>query len=276
MSVFDDKLTDRVLFSVMFQQRWPEVFKYIRMALRACQVDVELIPGNYNIWARDWMPVQVDAKKYIQFKYKGYGTGYADYPWLQIPQHIPQLMIQSNQIAPSALVLDGGGVVQCNGKAIITEKVFSDNTKYHPEDIVRHLQDLLHSDVIIIPMEPGDTLGHSDGIVKFINDTTVLLNKYNSDYETQVRDLLKQAGLDVVAMPFAYDKCPQMDDVTFHKKYPLADDNNPALGYYINFLLTRRCILLPAFGFPEDASDRRRHVFLRCVRTPTGGRRRRC
>lgn len=257
--MFSDLKTNRVLFSIMFQQRWPELFAFIKTALQTCGVSVELISGNYNIWARDWMPLQV-GNKYIKFSYKGYGAGYDNYPWLNIPLDVIHSVIPKNKLIQSNLVLDGGGVIRCEGKAILTEKVFLDNPTLSKSEILACLYGALGCDeIIIIPIEPGDDLGHADGIVKFVDEKTVLLNNYLSmddkiwvDYRDKVSGILQKSGLNVKFMPYAYHKCPQLQDNIFKTHYPLADDNNPAIGYYINFLLTKTCILLPVFGFDED------------------------
>jgi agmatine/peptidylarginine deiminase len=258
--LFADTKTDVVFFSVMFSQRWPELFRFIKTALNTCGVEVVLVQGNFNIWARDWLPLQV-GDHFVKFLYKGYGSMYEDFPWLNVPQKVIQNALPGLRFLMSTLTMDGGGIVRCGKKVVVTEKVFLDNKDKDEKEIMALLQYYFNADIIVIPIEPGDDLGHSDGIVKFVNENTILLNNYSvmlsDEYDTyfkKVKDILTNAGLKIVLMPFAYQRCPVLSDEAFKAKYPLADDNNPAVGYYVNFLLTSRCILLPVFGFEEDAA----------------------
>jgi agmatine deiminase len=255
MKPFSDLDTNVVYFSEFFKLRFPGVYEPSRVNIEANGVRVRLIKGNQNIWCRDYMPVQV-RDHFVRFGYKGYGTGYDDYPWLIVPQ---KCFKEFGPTVDCPIVLDGGGIVRSRTHAIITEKVFIDNPGQHRSDILSTLQGILNLDVIIVPIEPGDTLGHTDGICKFIDDKSILVNDYSSmgpgewdDYAGKLYEILNKAGLDIKLMPYAYEICPVMENKEFYEKYPFADDNNPAIGYYINFLLTKSCILLPVFGIEQD------------------------
>jgi agmatine deiminase len=263
MKQFTDTSTDLVYFSQFFALRFPEILAVAEKQLEENGIEVRLLGGNQNIWIRDWAPVQV-GDCLVKFGYKGYSkdglsAGYEDYSWLIIPD---KCFVGLNTFKPlnnSPLVLDGGGVVRSKTTAVITEKVFLDNPTMKQTEIVAKLQEIFNLDVIIIPMEPGDTLGHSDGICKYVDETTLLVNDYScmqskeyDNYQTEIVSRFHKAGLTVVLMPYAYNLCPQMDDESFHDEYPFADDNNPAFGYYINFLLTKTCILAPVFGIEKD------------------------
>jgi agmatine deiminase len=265
---FSDLDTNVVYFSEFFKLRFPNVYEPSRVNLEANGIKVRLIKGNQNIWCRDYMPAQVmrphEDPHFIRFGYKGYSSdglasGYKDYPWLIVPEKsFRGLKIDASMLA-SPIILDGGGIVRSRKHAVITEKVFLDNPGQSRGDILSTLQGILNLDVIIVPSEPGDTLGHTDGICKFIDDKNILVNDYSSmgegpwdEYSKKLLWILQKAGLSVKLMPYAYELCEQLHEEKFREKHPFADDKNEAAGYYINFLLTKTCILLPVFGIDQD------------------------
>ena len=53
-------------------------------------------------------------------------------------------------------------------------------------------------DKIIIIEEEQDTYGHSDGMVRFVDDNTVLINEYpkkHLKYKKKLADVLEREGL---------------------------------------------------------------------------------
>jgi agmatine deiminase len=263
MKQFADTLTDLVYFSRFFALRFPVIFETCRANLEAGGIEVRTIGGNQNIWIRDWAPAQV-GDCLVKFGYKGYSkdglsAGYEDYPWLIIPDKCITGLNTFKPLNNSTLVLDGGGVVRSKSTAVITEKVFLDNPTINQLEILAKLQEIFNLDVIIIPMEPGDTLGHSDGICKYVDETTLLVNDYScmqskefDKYQEEILSRFHKAGLTTVLMPYVYDRCPQMTEDIFRARFPFSDDFNAAYGYYINFLLTKSVILAPVFGIEKD------------------------
>jgi len=253
---FTDLATNTVYFSEFFTLRFPEVYQPSKTNLEANGIKVKLIKGNQNIWCRDYMPVQV-GERFVRFGYKGYGVGYEAYPWLIVPG---KCFEPFQPLEVCSVILDGGGIVRNEKYAVITEIVFEQNPKLHKAQVVSRLEKALEVEVVIVPVEPGDTLGHTDGICKFVDDHSILVNDYSSvfkmhqqyrDYQEKLYRVLS-SKFEVVPMPYAYELCPDLDDEAFYKEYPFADDNNPGFGYYINFLLTKTCILAPVFGIDKD------------------------
>jgi agmatine deiminase len=208
-----------------------------------------------NLWIRDWAPVKIHGA-YVKFKYKGYDG-------------FPQLRVDYRCWAhfnarESDIFLDGGNVVQDQQTAFITEIVFKNNYQVMVNDLRQFLKDTFCKNIIYIPVEPGDDLGHADGIIKFIDEKTVLINNYRSwvsqtwyEYAIKLERVLKNNGFDFVHFPWALSKCPIMTEGEFRKKYPYADDQNEGFGYYINYYQTPLHIFMPQFGIEEDESAMR-------------------
>jgi len=257
---FSDRETNKVYYSEFFKLRFPGIFETSKVNLESNGIKVETIGGNQNIWIRDWSPCQV-GDHFVRFGYKGYGEAenpYADFPWLIVPDHCFE---DFKPLVKSSIVLDGGGIIREREKAVITEKVFLDNREIPKEKVVEALEKVLESEIIIIPVEPEDTLGHADGICKFVDSNTLLINDYSSMfpkspdhkvYNEKLHEALKSTGLKLEYMPYAYEGCVWDEEDEFYRKYPFSDDQNPGYGYYINFLLTKTTIIAPVFGIKKD------------------------
>ena len=79
-------------------------------------------------------------------------------------------------------MLDGGNVVH-NGKvAIVTEKVWLDNPLLSKREIERAIISIGFEQVVMIPVEPDDNVGHADGIVRFLQSDLLLVNRYDDPH----------------------------------------------------------------------------------------------
>jgi agmatine deiminase len=255
---FTDEFTNIVYFSEALK-RYPQVLIPAKLNLEANGIKVEFIHGTKNIWARDFMPLQV-GDKFVKFRYKT--VGYDKYPILRVDDSCWDFL---PNIVRSNIILDGGNCQRYVNKAIITDIVFKHNPKINKKTLIKTLSKLLDSEIIIIPHEPGDDLGHSDGIVKWINNNFVLINDYSmmkskryDKYQKDLIKVLKSHSLKTVPMTYAYHLCPKISERDFRIKYPEADDLNPGAGYYINFLVVGNVILLPLMKWKEDLLAMRR------------------
>ncbi|MBL0233789.1 MAG: agmatine deiminase family protein [Chitinophagaceae bacterium] len=142
------------------------------------------------------------------------------------------------------IVLDGGNLI-CSGKdknaIIFCDKIFKENPRYTEKELIAELERLLETDkLIFIPTDPYDVYGHADGLVRFLNEDSVLINQYrmkDGDFHWRLRTVLKNAGLDYIEIP-----CKMANNTHYHQ----------ANGCYINYLQMKDLILLPVFGLKED------------------------
>lgn len=218
---------------------------------RYCDIQVQFIETN-NIWCRDFLPIQVRDDKFIQFSLtKDY------YP--NSMNHLrtdPKPICKNLGIVPiiplfngNPIYLDGGNIIRKYDKVIITDKVFKDNgigghkKKTQQDELKRVLKDYLEVDqVIIIPKEPGEYSGHSDGMVRFVNKDTVVINDYSKVDTNQrfVRELyrsLTESGLSIIEVPYK-----PIDGKI--------NGNQPSSGVYVNFFQVGDTIFLPTFDDP--------------------------
>lgn len=206
-------------------------------ALNLFNIKYKLLNNTNDIWARDYMPVKTKSGKYVSFRYE--------------PSYLADdLQLRTNfktDIAPNFKVdnlvytdinLDGGNVVfsPSKEKVIISDRVFSENPEYDKNTLLLELEKLLEASVLIIPSLKSDMTGHADGMVRFVDENTVVTNAPLSPYgfETKVKKSLQNYGFNVIDFPY-FDS-----------------NGESAIGCYLNFLETEKSIFLPVFDVDMD------------------------
>ena len=133
--------------------------------------------------------------------------------------------------------IDGGNVVHSGSKVIMTAKVFEENSQWIPRDLIECFTRTFGADIIFLPWDTNEIYGHTDGIVRFIDEETVLMTNYaqfDPVMASRFRRILQAHFKKVHELSFATAKP--------HK-------NSWA---YINWLQTEKVLILPKFNITED------------------------
>lgn len=222
------------------RSKYNKFLKRFEESLTSNSIDYKFLPGTKDIWAVDYMPIQTNADRFVQFRYEP--------SYLKTPADLKTIsdvdtICHNINIHPikSQVVLDGGNVVHSKQVAIVTKRVFSENRKYNSDKLIQLLTlDLELEKIIFIPDDPFDFTGHADGMVRFVDDRTVLLNNYGTpdkDLEASIIKILKDVDLEILKIPYnPYYNFSDMD----------------AKGVYINFLRIADIVFVPVFGMKED------------------------
>ena len=233
------------------KRRYPHIHCILEGMMTVAGIDHEALPETRNLWARDFMPVRTN-EHYTKFKYKMEEPN----PWPQL--NVSPYVWHKFCTVESPVVLDGGNVEQSGKVVLISEIIFKHNPGIEYRKLVASLEHTFDREVVFLPVEPGDTLGHMDGIARFIDDKRVLVNDYlEADvdyqmYQERVAETLRINGFEVIPLPNAYHMMPGMTENQFRKRYPDADDFNPGFGYYINFYKVGGLLFMPVFNIKED------------------------
>ena len=181
----------------------------------------------FHIWTRDYMPVQVSKDKFVRFNYS------PDY-LKDNPEYKPDtsaiLSDLGIHVTDSDIVVDGGNVISCGNKVIMTDKIFRENPYYDREVLIDTLSQLLEAEIVMIPEDYYDEYGHADGMVRYVGEGHVLLNNY-CDFDKALRKKLFDA------------LNPHFDIIELH--YGTHTDKSWA---YINFLHVGQHIYIPMMG----------------------------
>ena len=232
--------------------RHPETFNAIADALAKLDIPHHSLAGTDNIWCRDFMPVPT-AVGLVKFGYTNYG--YRKLKHLRVPDSCWNFM----DTTASPINLDGGNVEEGEEKVLICDMVFRKNRNMTKIKVVNQLENTFQKEIVFLPCEPDDTLGHADGTARFCSKNVVLVNDYScrkskalTSFQTKLEKTLSRNKLEAVRMPYAYDQCPHLSRREFKRKYPYGDDQNEATGYYCNFLVLPKVVLVPQFGLDYD------------------------
>ncbi|MGB1251088.1 MAG: agmatine deiminase family protein [Candidatus Promineifilaceae bacterium] len=194
-----------------------------------------------DIWIRDFSPAMPSSA--TQFQFRPNYLSSADASW--IANGFTQLKRKLNVSTQSSdLILDGGNVVH-NGAdyAIVTDRVLDDNPTWTRAEIEAELIAKLNlSALAIIPQYPDDATGHSDGILMWLDDTTLMINEDVDPYQTALRTVLDSAFPDANIVEIPVDYTPEE-----------FDGFGSACGLHVNSLVTDNLVILPTYGQDNDS-----------------------
>lgn len=140
-------------------------------------VAVGFIPSTKDIWARDYMPVQIADNKFIGYEYC---------PNYLYPNYASSITNQTRvcdemeiDTIPTGLIIDGGNVVKTSKGIIMIDKVFHENNHFSRMGLINRLEEAFCSEIIFLPWDRSEYYGHADGVVREISAGKVLLTNYH-------------------------------------------------------------------------------------------------
>lgn len=234
-----------VYMSELLKERHAETCNRLLQILNKYHVHYKWIKGTKDIWCRDYMPVQTESGKFIQFRYEpSYLKGKKE--WEESRSDTKQIC-RDNKIDAtfSDINLDGGNVLICDGRAIISDRLFSENPDRDKDSLVRELAILLECEIIIIPAlksQEEDMTGHADGMIRFVDRNTVIGNERRPNEYKYMKEGLQTA---IDKFNLTYIDIPYFEDKDARHPYS-------AIGIYVNYLELKDLIVMPIFNSKED------------------------
>jgi len=238
-----DTQTNFVYFSELLNSR-PEFKAFstqLTNILDKHKINYGFLPVTNDIWCRDYMPVQVSEKKFIEYRYD---PDYLQSKKGRSTKTYPDIVCDSLQIKTinTGLILDGGNVIKSSNKVILTDKVLIENKhQYSRDQVVSILKTLFEiNHVIFIPWDrENEEYGHADGMIRFVNEKKVLINGYFKEYHPKFKkaffSALSDHNLDYTEL-----------------NYNVSSPNDDLNWGYINYLQLKDLLLIPQFGIKED------------------------
>ena len=241
--VENKKNTQIVYLSALLATKYPSTCKRLTDLLDKYKINYKFLEGTKDIWCRDYMPVQNAEGELIQFKYDpSYLKGVPEY---EESRSDVRYVDEVNGFKPifSDINLDGGNVVMYGKKAIITDRVFDENKNMNRDDIRKQLAELLKAEIIIIPAlaKSYDFTGHADGMIRFVNENTVIGNELSADSQTFQKNMeraMRLANLTYIEFPYF--------------NYEIKGNHDHAIGVYLNYLEVGDLIIMPVFDVPGN------------------------
>ena len=236
---------EMVYMSEILKERYPETCERLIKILEKYHVKYAFLKGTKDIWCRDYMPVQTKSGKLVQFKYDpSYLKGKEE--WEKSRSDVSEVC-KANGFEPqfSDINLDGGNVLIYDNRAIISDRVFSENPGEDRDELKKKLRDQLEcEEIVFIPAyaKSYDMTGHADGMVRFVNRNTILGNRRDEESDTWKKNM--QRVIDKYGL--TYIEVPLITDI-IDKEHP-----DSAIGVYVNYLEVGNLIVMPIFGRAED------------------------
>lgn len=230
-------MSNQLLFSALLPQRFSDEAARLFAALGCYGISYTLLDGARDIWVRDYLPIKTRSGRYVSFRYEPSYLNGRESIRTDFRRDIAERL--GLPVTYSDINLDGGNVVFSPSKvrAIVSDRVFSENPERPPEALLQALAGLLEAELLIIPSLKSDMTGHADGMVRFLDEQTVLCNRPLSPcgFERRVLRTLQARGLRTAEFPFA------------------AAQGISAAGCYLNYLETDAVIFLPIFDIAQDS-----------------------
>jgi agmatine deiminase len=235
-----DSQTNFLYLADTLPTKYSDFYKRFENVLKNCNIPFDFLPQTKDVWAVDYMPIQTDLNRFVRFVYNP--------SYLQSKKYLKTISDVDEickaigiETFKTDIIIDGGNVTRWTNKIIMTDRVFKDNPTYERKQLIKELHELLQVDKIyFVPEQPGDFTGHSDGMVRFVDERTVIINDYKQEKEEFYRAFeiaIHNTGLDYITIPYnVYDN----------------KSNNNANGDYINYLQMENTVIIPTFDIKED------------------------
>ena len=238
--MISDSQTNYLYLADTLPTKYPEFYKRFKKSLADSNIAYAELPKTKDVWAVDYMPIQIDLNSFVRFTYNP--------SYLQAKKYLKTISDVDEicrtigiETLKTDIIVDGGNIIHFKNKVIMTDRVFKDNPAYERKQLIKCLHELLQVDQLyFVPEQPGDFTGHADGMVRFIDENTVVINDYSREKEWFHRAFeiaIHNTGLDYIKIPY---------NVYNNENYSYAN------GDYINYLQMEKTVIVPTFGMKED------------------------
>lgn len=240
--MISDKETNKIYFADKLEFDFPKTYNEIEKVLKSLDIAFDILPGTRDIWVRDFMPIQVALGKFIEYRYDpDYLQGNSDEKKTRELKTYSDIVCDSIGLKTikTDIIIDGGNVVKSSNSIILTDKIVWENRRiYSEKQLIKKLHELFEVEkIVLIPWDYDCIFGHADGMLRFINEDTVLISgfyeKVDMELTGQILKSLKKVKLD-----WEWLRCSNKES-----------EGNIA---YINFLQTNDLILIPMISRKED------------------------
>lgn len=240
--MISDWLTNKIYLSGKLKLDFPKTSDEIEETLKSFNCEPEFLPNTRDIWARDYMPIQISNDKFIEYRYDpDYLQGDSEDEETRELKTYPDIVCDTIGLKTikSDIILDGGNVVKSENAIILTDKIVWENQRnYTEKQLIKKLHELFEVDkVVLIPWDEECDYGHADGMLRFINSNTVLLSGFYETADDEFKKMILES-LEKAKLCWKWLRCSKKEV-----------EKNIA---YINFLQTKDLILIPKLNREED------------------------
>ena len=241
-------------------KEYSEFFLRLRELLDRLNIPWAFLPKTEDVWARDFMPIQMGEDSFVCFRYE------PDYLMCLTPNERymtnPDKVCKALGIAyqKTDINMDGGNFVFCGDCIVMTDKVFRENEDIEPNLLKERLEEVFGYPIVFIPWTPhanpddkeADVYGHADGFIKWCGGKMILMTNHRETQSCEadyIRKVLEEHGFEVTELSF-----------------DVSQPDETVNWAYINFLQVGNHIIMPTFDIEEDkqAQEQIARLFPEC------------
>ena len=215
-------MKDIVYISDQLEIKYPAFKKNLTKILTDNGNRLKIITGTKDIWCRDYMPLIGSHGQLVRFIYH------------------PSYLDKNKKDRASITNVDNilTTTYEVSGKSMSRWQYINTNSLELLVDIKRLLG---LQKITVVPEYPDDFTGHVDGLVRFIDHNTVLINNLSNEEPEEwiinFKSSLHNAGYKMEELPYrAYEN----------------EDKDDAKGIYMIFLNLNDLIIMPSFTFNQE------------------------
>jgi agmatine deiminase len=130
-----DSKTNFLYLADTLPKNYSNFYPEFEKVLNQHNINFKILPNTKDIWAVDYMPIQINANKFVRFVYNP--------PYLQskkLLKTISDVDPICEQIGietiKSNILIEGGNVTRTTDKVIMTNRIFSDNPSYERKQLL--------------------------------------------------------------------------------------------------------------------------------------------
>ena len=124
--MISDSQTNYLYLADTLPINYPYFFSKFEETLKQNNIEYSFLQNTNDVWAVDFMPIQISKNKFVRFTYNPIYL--QSYEALKLISDTDSICKELNiETIKSEILLDGGNVVKCSEKVIITERVFKEN-----------------------------------------------------------------------------------------------------------------------------------------------------
>ena len=140
--ITDQKTNFLYLADSLRKDKYKIFSRKLEALLFESNISYDWLIGTKDIWAVDFMPIQISKNEFVQFEYK------PDYLYtkaeLNSISNVNEICDSIGiKVKRSDVILDGGNIVRANNKVILCDKViFVNQNRYSRKELIRELHEL--------------------------------------------------------------------------------------------------------------------------------------
>lgn len=192
MKLITDELTNTCFFSERLLE-YPGGENVVHRVIES-GIEVRLLQGTRDVWCRDYMPIQIEERKFVSYEYTpDYLNNPRDINFQTNPARICRNL--GIDVLPSGIILDGGNVVKTSKGIIMVDKIVRENSHIRKSILIDRLEEYFDNEIILLAWDREEKYGHADGIVREISNGKVLMtnyHQYDKNYATKFEKILSK------------------------------------------------------------------------------------